>query len=284
MSSLIRNNLKEDLKHSYMWAVVIGFCVVLVSAQPLFYAGEKNLLQELMHLSAAVDMTEYPDGMWDYNICTVIDHMMHWSFFYMTLPLAGLPVIIRFCEENSSGFSHMLVIRSGTKKYLISNVISGGIVAFISVVISVLILFWGIGSILPKMGADAVEQMVMENALYGWISAYQGGVWYVFIRACSAGVMAVFAVQLALLTAVFTENKFLSVAVPMTVLETWQQYSMGKTGFTPTNLLAPWSGNFSTYDNLTLSCVNHFIPLALACITSICFCFSYYERKVKRGE
>lgn len=283
MNSLIRNNLKEDLKHVYMCAVVIGFCVVLVSAQPIVSVGSKNLLQELIHLPDSIDKTAYPDGVWDYNICYVIDHMMHWSFFYMILPLAGLPVIIRFCEENSSGFSHLLVIRRGIKKYLISNVVSGSIVAFINVVLSVLILFWELKHI-ARNGVDAVEQMVMENALYGWISVYQGGVWYVLIRACTVGIMAVFAVQLALLTAVFTENKFMSVAVPMTVLETWQQYSMGKTGFTPPNLLAPWCGNFNINDNLTLSGINHFIPLSLACITSICFCFFYYERKVKHGE
>lgn len=176
MKTIIKNNLKEDFRNPQLGLAVMVLFVVLILGKAIYPTEENQdlLISELLNLQNGIDKSMFAEGMREYNICYVIDHVFHWSFLYMILPLAGLPAIIRFCEENSSGFAHMVIGRKGTRNYLLANIISGSILAFITMIVVVLIFFLIVGTILPPMGKVAVEQMIEINKLYGWISVYQG--------------------------------------------------------------------------------------------------------------
>lgn len=285
MGRMLKNNLREDLKSYQFWLTAAAIVIIMLYARPIWASdANRNLLEELLQLKKSTDYRMYPNGMQIYNPVYVTDHALKFSFLYLLLPLAGLPSITRFCEENSSGFSKMIMVRQGSCRYLLANLISGSIIAFINLMLSIMIFFGIVSSLLPGMGNVAVSDMMRYNPLFGSISAYQSGLWYVLLRSITVGILGAFSVQLAYLIAIFTDNKFLTATVPVAILEAWQQCTMSNNAignFGLINLMAPLS---SGVDGATLSIVWFWIQPALLIVAGTLVYVLYYERRLKRAE
>mgnify|MGYP004529606953 FL=1 len=218
-------NSKKWMKNyyvNYYW--LLSFLVIIAVA--LFSPGygiiegefKKNMVfEELFYYNKL----NYLQQINVYNSLSYVNVIFSKGFMYLALIFPSISCMMRYCDELNSGYSKLIITRIGNNKYIGRTVLRTLATAFIITFIALYVVYLIIYFRLPNVN-EALERTGSLELLegIGQIMDFKAnGFLYVLRYIIPSSLFACVAGFLSILIATISHNKFLSLTIPILLIE-----------------------------------------------------------------
>lgn len=218
-------NSKKWMKNyyvNYYW--LLGFLVIISVA--LFSPGygmiegefEKNMVfEELFYY----DKVNYLQRINVYNSLSYVNVIFSKGFMYLALIFPSISCMMRYCDELNSGYSKLIITRIGNNKYIGRTVLrtlaTAFIITFIALYVVYLIIYFRLPNVNEALGRTGSPELL--KGIGQMMDFKANGFLYVLRYIIPSSLFACVAGLLSILVATISHNKFLSLTIPILLIE-----------------------------------------------------------------
>lgn len=218
-------NSKKWMKNyyvNYYW--LLGFLVIIAVA--LFSPGygmiegefEKNMVfEELFYY----DKVNYLQRINVYNSLSYVNVIFSKGFMYLALIFPSISCMMRYCDELNSGYSKLIITRIGNNKYIGRTVLrtlaTAFIITFIALYVVYLIIYFRLPNVNEALGRTGSPELL--EGIGQMMDFKANGFLYVLRYIIPSSLFACVAGLLSILIATISHNKFLSLTIPILLIE-----------------------------------------------------------------
>lgn len=214
---------KKRLKNNrFDFYRLFGFFVIIAVA--MITSRYSRLDDKIQLLFTDVFSHSRPEYLLDpsaYNSLLVFAYVFFDGFLYLALALPAISCMMRYCDELNSGYSKFIVARIGNSRYIGKTVLRTIATAFIVTFAALYTLFLIFYFRLPNI--NEALALADDPALYIGIHDLgdfrANGLLYVLRYIIPSSLVACVAGLLSILVATISRNKFLSLTIPLLLIE-----------------------------------------------------------------
>ena len=220
----MKNKIKrlQYRRFNYYW--ILSFLVIIAVA--LFSPGfgfiegdfKRNMVfEELFYYNRS----NYLQYIGTYNSLSYFNIIFTKGFMYLALIFPSISCMMRYCDELNSGYSKLIITRVGNNKYIGKTVLRTIATAFVITFTALYVVYFIIYLRLPNVN-EAIERMGSVDQLEGIAQVMDfkaNGFMYALRYIIPSSLFACVAGLSSILVATVSHNKFLSLTIPVLLIE-----------------------------------------------------------------
>lgn len=221
----MKNKIERLQYHRVNYYCILSFLVIIAVA--LFSPGYGSIEGSFKKLMVFQELFNYNRSNYlqfigSYNSLSYFSIIFTKGFMYLALIFPSISCMMRYCDELTSGYSKLIITRVGNNKYIgrtvLRTIATAFVITFTALYVVYLIIYFRLPNVNEAVarlgnGIDMLNGIaqVMDFKANGFIYALR----YIIpssLFACVAGLSSI-------LVATVSHNKFLSLTIPVLLIE-----------------------------------------------------------------